>query len=110
MSHSNIEEETSRVQDQDEAGVGSVVEGSAPPARTYSSPLTVGLSTTPSRTHVDGKDKTGITADRDSHGVGTYPGPTQFVTMPPNTELGGGQPYTRGASVTKLSTTSGKIE
>ena len=100
MSHPSQEKETYRVQDQDEAGVGSVVDESALPIRTYGSPITVSLSTTPSRTHVDEKDKVGIAADGDSHRVGIYPGSTQFVTMPPNSELGGGQPYTRGASVT----------
>ncbi len=109
MSHSSIEEETSRVQDQDEAGVGSLVDVSAPPARTYSSPITVGLSTTPSRTHVDEKDKVGIAADGDSHRVGIYPGPTQFVAMPPNTELGSGQPYPRGASVTVVQETGQRL-
>ena len=83
MSHSSKGKETSRVQDQDEAGVVSVVDESALPVRTYSSPITVGLSTTPSRTHVDEQNKIGFAADRDSHGVGIYPGPTQFVTMPP---------------------------
>ena len=97
-SSNSSESETSRVQD--EAGVGGLARDTAPPARTYSSPTAGGPPTTPSRTHVDEQYNLGDTADRDCRSVRNSPGPTKLVTSPLHTELGGGQPHTRGANVT----------
>ena len=99
-SSNGSESETSRVQD--EAGVGGLARDTAPPARTYSSPIAGGPPTTPSRTHVDEQYNLGDTADRDCRSVRNSPGPTKLVTSPLHAELGGGQPHTRGANVTIL--------